>query len=356
MNKIKLPLISLVLCLILALCGCLDTADSSSDIKALNSNISYSSLEATTNISSVEDEALDTSDNSSSKLIGSADKNTSSQAKPSNTDNIPAYSNKTNVVLNSNKPSFANDMLVTKSYESYSSLDALGRCLVAVACIGKDIMPTEDRGSIGQVKPSGWQTVKYDIVDGKYLYNRCHLIGYQLTGENANTKNLITGTRYLNVEGMLPFENMVADYIKETGNHVIYRVTPIFKGNNLVASGVQMEGYSVEDSGDGICFNVYCYNVQPGIEIDYATGKSWLKGASSVSSGVSSATSSVTASITSTPSNKVTYTLNTNSKKIHYPSCSSAKKIKDENRGEFSGTNLKSLLDQGYTYCGICFK
>ena len=340
MKKIRLPLVALILCLILTLCGCLDTAD----INASNSIVSYSSSNATTDISSVEDEKLGTDDN------------LSSQTRPSNTDNIPAYSNKPYVVLNGNKPSFTKDMLVTKSYESYSSLDALNRCSVAVACIGKDIMPTEDRGSIGQVKPSGWQTVKYDIVDGKYLYNRCHLIGYQLTGENANTKNLITGTRYLNVEGMLPFENMVADYIKETDNHVIYRITPIFKGNNLVASGVQMEGYSVEDNGDGLCFNVYCYNVQPGIEIDYATGKSWLKGASSVSSGVSSATSSATASITSTPSSKISYILNTSSKKIHYPSCVSAKKIKDENRSEYSGTNLKSLLGQGYTYCGNCFK
>lgn len=190
--------------------------------------------------------------------------------------NIPAFSADAYVVINENKPEFSKADYTTSSYETYTELDRLNRCGAAMACIGKDIMPTEERGSIGQVKPSGWHTVKYDFVDGKYLYNRCHLIGYQLTGENANEKNLITGTRYLNVEGMLPFENMVADYVKETGNHVLYRVTPIFDGDDLVARGVQMEAWSVEDDGEGICFNVYCYNNQPGVEIDYATGESKL--------------------------------------------------------------------------------
>jgi DNA-entry nuclease len=161
--------------------------------------------------------------------------------------------------------------------ETYSSLDALGRCGIAFARVGKDLMPTEPRGSISSVKPTGWHTVKYDIVDGKYLYNRCHLIGYQLTAENANKQNLITGTRYLNVEGMLPFENMVADYVKETGNHVAYRVTPLFDGDNLLASGVVIEGYSIEDKGEGICFNVFAYNIQPGVVIDYANGESHLE-------------------------------------------------------------------------------
>ena len=163
---------------------------------------------------------------------------------------------------------------ITEAFESYSDLDYLGRCGVAFACVGKETMPTQERGAIGSVKPTGWHSVRYDFVDGKYLYNRCHLIGYQLTAENANKKNLITGTRYLNVNGMLPFENMVADYIKETNNHVLYRVTPVFIGDNLVASGVLMEAESVEDDGEGILFNVYCYNVQPGIVIDYATGDS----------------------------------------------------------------------------------
>lgn len=187
---------------------------------------------------------------------------------------VDEYSEQPYIAINNNMPTF--EEVSTKSFESYSSLDELGRCGVAYACIGKDLMPTEERGSIGSVKPTGWQTMKYDIVDGKYLYNRCHLIGFQLSGENANEKNLITGTRYMNVEGMLPFENMVADYVKETGNHVMYRVTPIFEGDNLLASGVQMEAYSVEDDGEGICFNVYVYNVQPGITIDYTDGDSAL--------------------------------------------------------------------------------
>lgn len=189
---------------------------------------------------------------------------------------IPAYAGDPYVTINDNEPQFLETDLATSSYEYYSDLDSLGRCGVVYACIGTDLMPTEERGNIGAVKPSGWHTVKYDIVDGKYLYNRCHLIGYQLSGENANVDNLITGTRYLNVEGMLPFENMVADYVKETGNHVLYRVTPVFEGNNLVASGVQIEAQSVEDQGEGILFNVYCYNVQPGVTIDYATGDSAL--------------------------------------------------------------------------------
>lgn len=180
------------------------------------------------------------------------------------------------VVINNNKPEFSKEELTTKCFEQYSELDELGRCGVAYANIGKEIMPIEERESIGQVKPTGWQTIKYDCVDGKYLYNRCHLIGYQLTAENANKKNLITGTRYLNVEGMLPFENRVAEYIEETGNHVLYRVTPIFEGNNLVASGVQMEAMSIEDNGEGILFNVYVYNSQPSIEINYLTGESKL--------------------------------------------------------------------------------
>lgn len=191
-------------------------------------------------------------------------------------DSIPAYSGSPYVTVNNNQPYFSDSDVSTTSFESYSDLDSLGRCGVAYACVSTDTMPTEERGSIGQIKPTGWHTVKYDCIDGKYLYNRCHLIGYQLTAEKANEKNLITGTRYLNVDGILPFENMVADYIKETDNHVLYRVTPIFDGDNLVASGVFMEAKSVEDKGEGICFCIFCYNVQPGVNIDYATGESTL--------------------------------------------------------------------------------
>ena len=200
-------------------------------------------------------------------------------------DEIPSYEGNIFVELNDNVPSFDDSDFTSDSFETYSSLDSLGRCGPAFANIGRDLMPTEERGSIGQVKPSGWHTVKYDNVDGKYLYNRCHLIGYQLSGENANERNLITGTRYFNVEGMLPFENMVADYVKETGNHVLYRVTPAFEGDNLVASGVQIEACSVEDRGEEISFNVFVFNVQPGVTIDYATGDSSLSGDNSSAGG-----------------------------------------------------------------------
>lgn len=191
---------------------------------------------------------------------------------------IPPFDGVPYVEINGNMPFFEERDFTTDSFESYSDLDAFGRCGVAYANIGIDLMPTEERGAIGSVKPSGWHTVKYDCVDGNYLYNRCHLIGYQLAGENANEKNLITGTRYMNVEGMLPFENMVDDFVEATNYHVLYRVTPIYEGNDLVAKGVLMEAWSVEDQGRGICFNVYVYNNQPGVEIDYATGESRLAG------------------------------------------------------------------------------
>ena len=191
-------------------------------------------------------------------------------------DSIPAYTDAAYVAVNDNTPYFSDeDKQRTDPFETYSELDELGRCGVAYANICTELMPVEERGEIGQIKPSGWQTVKYDCVEGKYLYNRCHLIGFQLTGENANEKNLVTGTRYMNVEGMLPFENQVADYVASTGNHVLYRVTPAFVDTELVARGVEMEAYSVEDQGRGVCFHVYCYNVQPGVEIDYATGENW---------------------------------------------------------------------------------
>ena len=260
-----------------------------------------------------------------------------SQSSVSNVDMIPEFAGDAYVILNNNVPNFTEIELIDESYESYSPLDALGRCGVAMACIGVDIMPTEERGSIGQVKPSGWHTVKYDHVDGKYLYNRCHLIGYQLTGENANEENLITGTRYLNVEGMLPFENMVADYVKETENHVIYRITPVFEGNNLVADGVIMEAQSVEDNGEGIQFHVYAYNNQPGVEIDYSTGESRLLELSGDESEVT----------------EVTYILNTNSQKIHRPDCSQVPSIKQENK-QTTALTKDALTAQGYTPCGFC--
>ncbi len=188
---------------------------------------------------------------------------------------VEEYSGSPYVEINGNVPFFTEEEITDESFETYGEMDSLERCTVCVASIGRDLMPTEERGAIGYIKPSGWQNEKYDFVDGKYVYNRCHLIGFQLTGENDTRENLITGTRYLNVEGMLPFENEVAGYIKDTGNHVMYRVTPVFEGDNLLCSGVLMEAMSVEDDGKGVCFNVYCYNVQPGVIIDYATGENF---------------------------------------------------------------------------------
>lgn len=218
---------------------------------------------------------------------------------------VPFYDGKAYTEINGNVPFFTDDELSATSYEYYAELDALGRCGMCMASVGQDIMPTKERESIGDVKPTGWHTVKYEgLVDGNYLYNRCHLLGFQLTGENANSRNLITGTRYLNTEGMLPFENMVADYVKETGNHVMYRVTPLFDGDNLVADGVLMEAKSVEDNGADILFNVFCYNVQPGVSIDYATGESALDenaAATSVASGQQSNRASADASQSQTP-------------------------------------------------------
>lgn len=256
--------------------------------------------------------------------------------------NIPDYDGKAYVELNGNVPEFSeSEKTYSESFEEYGKLDSLGRCTYAVSCIGKDLMPTEKRGSIGSVKPSGWHISKYDFVDGKYLYNRCHLIGYQLTAENANERNLITGTRYLNVEGMLPFENDVADYIEITNNHVYYKVTPIFEGNNLVANGVQMQAYSVEDNGQGISFNVYCYNVQPGVAIDYATGDNQTVASSSITS------------TSSDEADKKTYIVNTKTKKFHNPDCDGVKKMSSSNKKKYKGTR-DSLISNGYSPCQKC--
>ena len=274
---------------------------------------------------------------------------------------VPAYSGKAYISVNGNVPYFTAAELTTTSFETYSDLDTLGRCGVTYACIGQDLMPTKERGSIGMVKPTGWHTVRYDdLVDGKYLYNRCHLIGYQLTGENANTQNLITGTRYLNIEGMLPFENMVADYIQETNNHVLYRVTPIFEGNNLLANGVLMEGYSVEDKGAGVSYCVFAYNVQPGIEIDYATGESKLADGAQQEE-LKTATVTPTPSpepekqepVTGSEASQADYILNTNTKKFHYPTCSSVNDMKEKNKQEFFGTRDEAISN-GYSPCGRC--
>lgn len=254
---------------------------------------------------------------------------------------IASYQGEPYVIVNDNVPYFTESEITDRSFESYPELDSLGRCGPCVASVCVDIMPTEDRGNISSVKPTGWHSVKYDFVDGDSLYNRCHLIGFQLAGENANWKNLITGTRYMNVDGMLPFENMVADYVKETENHVMYRVTPVFVGEELVARGVLMEALSVEDGGDGIGFCVFCYNVQPGVRIDYLTGAS-MEDVSANQQG-------------SSPSdqNGKDYVLNTNSKKFHESTCSSVSDISAKNRQDFFGTRAE-LIDMGYVPCKQC--
>lgn len=247
---------------------------------------------------------------------------------------IPEYTGTPYCTVNAGVPFFTEEEITDVSFESYSPLDSLGRCGSALACIGKDLMPTEERESISHIKPTGWKSVQYDHVDGKSLYNRCHLIGFQLAGENANDKNLITGTRYMNVDGMLPFENMIADFVKETDNHVMFRVTPVFKDSELVARGVLMEAFSVEDNGESVSFNVFVYNVQPMVEINYANGES-----REVKSSAGEAS--------------VLYILNTSSKKFHSESCSLAGDISEKNKGEFEGTR-DELISMGYDPCGYC--
>lgn len=280
---------------------------------------------------------------------------------------IPAYSGTPYTEVNGNQPYFTEEELTTQSFETYSELDSLGRCGMAYANVGQDLMPTEPRGEIGAVKPTGWHLVKYDNVDGKYLYNRCHLIAYMLAAENANPQNLITGTRYLNVQGMLPFETKVCDYVKNTGNHVLYRVTPIFDGDNLLADGVLMEAYSVEDAGEGIQFCVFAYNVQPGIGIDYATGDNWAE-----SSGTYQSTAASVAVETPVPqpetdtavqitpessapqeSQGITYVLNINTKKFHYPTCSSVDDMKEKNKQIYTGSR-EEVINMGYVPCKRC--
>lgn len=261
-------------------------------------------------------------------------------------DAIPAYDGKAYVAVNNNEPFFTDSDMTTTAFENYSDLDLLGRCGVAYANICKDIMPTEERGKIGMIKPSGWHTVKYDVIKDRYLYNRCHLIGYQLAGENANPKNLITGTRYLNVEGMLPFENLVADYVNNTGNHVLYRVTPMFSDSNLVANGVLIEAKSVEDNGGGILFNVYCYNVQPGVGINYENGDSWLDGTTgSASSGSDSSAAENSAADSSNSETMVHITAT--GKKYHRAGCRTLKKSDTE-------VTLDEAKSMGLSPCGIC--
>lgn len=367
--------LSLVLCLsLLSACGSTTDAPangSNRDIAFEETRQEVQAEGSDSTTSENEDSASDTesgkNDSASDKAQPSqpernADENSlSAEAPDFSLSSIAEYTDKPYIAVNGNVPYFTESELTDQSYEYYSDLDALGRCGTACASIGQDLMPTEERGFIGMVKPTGWHTVRYDdLVDGKYLYNRCHLIGYQLTGENANTKNLITGTRYLNIEGMLPFENMVADYIQETNNHVLYRVTPIFEGNNLLANGVLMEGYSVEDKGAGVSYCVFAYNVQPGIEIDYATGESKLAdGAQHEEQKTATATPTPSPEpekqepVTGSEASQADYILNTNTKKFHYPTCSSVNDMKEKNKQKFFGTRDEAISN-GYSPCGRC--
>lgn len=333
-SKIASGLIVLIMVLSLGACGSTDLSTSSTPLPTSSSTVSVAE------------------EGSSSTAASSAPVASPTSAPiPSSFDlsSIPAYSGAPYVAVNNNVPYFSSSDMTTDEFERYSQLDSLGRCGVAYANICLSLMPTEDRESISEVKPTGWINNSYDCVDGGYLYNRCHLIGFQLAGENANEQNLITGTRSMNVDGMLPFENMVADYVKETGNHVLYRVSPIFEGSNLVASGVLIEAQSVEDNGDGIQFCVYCYNVQDGITIDYATGDNYANGEQATETTKPVPQESNNTETVATQH----YVLNTNTKKFHYPECRSVKQMSDKNRQDIEA-NREELIAQGYDSCGNC--
>ena len=366
--------LSLWLALLLAFTGCAESTVTSQDntyaIEQLTT-IPSELLEASeTAVSEPEsgqpqENASDTQE--SQQVTSATDVPTGEGTSAFSLREIPAYSGTPYTEVNGNKPYFTEADLTTQSFETYSELDSLGRCGVAYANVGQDLMPTEPRGEIGAVKPSGWHLVKYDNVDGKYLYNRCHLIAYMLAAENANPQNLITGTRYLNVQGMLPFETKVCDYVKNTGNHVLYRVTPIFDGDNLLADGVLMEAYSVEDAGEGISFCVFAYNVQPGIGIDYATGDNWAESSGTYQSTVASVAEETPApqpetdtAVQITPelsapqeTQQTTYVLNTNTMKFHYPTCSSVDDMKEKNKQIYTGSR-DEVINMGYVPCKRC--
>ncbi len=366
--------LSLWLALLLAFTGCAESTVTSQDnTYAIEQPAAIPSelLEASENTASEpesgqpQENASDTQE--SQQVTSATDVPTGEGTSAFSLREIPAYSGTPYTEVNGNQPYFTEEELTTQSFETYSELDSLGRCGVAYANVGQDLMPTEPRGEIGAVKPTGWHLVKYDNVDGKYLYNRCHLIAYMLAAENANPQNLITGTRYLNVQGMLPFETKVCDYVKNTGNHVLYRVTPIFDGDNLLADGVLMEAYSVEDAGEGISFCVFAYNVQPGIGIDYATGDNWAEGSGTYQSTVASvaeetpvpqpetdtAVQITPESSVSQESRETTYVLNTNTKKFHYPTCSSVDDMKEKNNQIYTGSR-DEVINMGYVPCKRC--
>lgn len=366
--------LSLWLALLLAFTGCAESTVTSQDntyaieqLAAIPSELLEASETAVSEPESGQPQENASDTQESQQVTSATDVPTGEGTSAFSLREIPAYSGTPYTEVNGNQPYFTEEELTTQSFETYSELDSLGRCGMAYANVGQDLMPTEPRGEIGAVKPSGWHLVKYDNVDGKYLYNRCHLIAYMLAAENANPQNLITGTRYLNVQGMLPFETKVCDYVKNTGNHVLYRVTPIFDGDNLLADGVLMEAYSVEDAGEGICFCVFAYNVQPGIGIDYATGDNWAE-----SSGTYQSTEASVAEETPAPqpetdtavqitpelsapqeTQQTTYVLNTNTMKFHYPTCSSVDDMKEKNKQIYTGSR-DEVINMGYVPCKRC--
>ena len=385
MRTKKLILLLYCVALTAALLGCAFSGDRSGTAGAGSSGevVSDITSEETVEVSTEElssevtmEETTERLSEKTTELVTEEESDISPKA--SETDTIKEYSGKAFIEMNDNIPKFSEDEKnSTQAFENYSELDSLGRCGVAFANICKEIMPTEERGEIGDVKPSGWHTVKYpEIIEDRYLYNRSHLIAYSLAGENANEKNLITGTRYLNQETMQIFELKVLDYVRSTENHVLYRVTPVFEGDNLLAEGVQMEAWSVEDEGQGICFNVFCYNVQPGIEIDYATGESKVadefatsenldtEEADEKSEKIDDKTESITENTTEAADNNNdnetdfekqtrTYILNTNSMKIHLPDCKSVGDMAEHNKLEYEGS-ISELRKKGYKPCGRC--
>ncbi|MGN0526463.1 MAG: DNA/RNA non-specific endonuclease [Acutalibacteraceae bacterium] len=385
MKRVHSVLLAVALLLSVLFSGCANEAEingttqGAGQLTELSAEASGNSSEDAGNFADGNEEGNTSErDTASSKEKSDSEKSdtlkTDSTGQSFKLSDVGDYSGSPFAAVNSNNPYFTNAEITSKAYESYSSLDSLGRCGTATACLGKETMPgaNEKRGSISNIKPSGWKQAKYDCVSGKYLYNRSHLIGWQLSAENDNVKNLITGTKYFNVNGMLPFENMVADYIKETNNHVMYRVTPIYKGSNLVCNGVLIEAYSVEDYGDGISFCVFCYNVQPGVDINYADGSSTLSGnvttqtkkvtaattkkiADTTAKKTETATTkkAVTTNSTTQNSSKCDYILNTNTKKFHRPECSSVKQMNENNKSKRNCTR-DEIIAEGYTPCGRC--
>ena len=329
-----------------------ESIGSSDDLSAeLSSDTTEETSDAVSDVTS-EASKEETSKEETSKEETSQSPNTQSGvgdkvASAADLNKIPEYSGKDYIVINGGIPYFTAAQLTTAGYEKYGELDSLGRCTAAIASLGEETMPTDKRGSISSVKPTGWVQAQYSCIKTKDLYNRSHLIAWSLAGENANKQNLVTGTAHLNQEVMTQFEDMVLDYLKETGNHVAYRITPLFKGNELVCRGIQMEAYSVEDNGEGICFNVYCYNVQEGVVIDYATGNSYSE------SGEESSEESSESSKDDTTTVEADYVLNKSSKKIHLPECDSVNQMSEKNKVFYTGT-IEDLLAQGYKGCGNC--